>query len=160
MTNTEKEKLIQSDISSIENRVRHAFNQGYDLGYKDGLQKSETVTEFADHCRECGAKYGKLLKKESSGDLINREETLTAFADYVGSGMSMDDYDALWNIVVKMPSVKQEPKIGHWISIVVNRQHKLKCDKCDYSEPEYATHIRNYCPNCGTKMVEQESEEI
>ena len=37
------------------------------------------------------------------GDLISREDTLTAFADYVGSGMSMDDYDALWDIVVKMP---------------------------------------------------------
>lgn len=24
----------------------------------------ETVTEFADRCRECGAKYGKLLKQE------------------------------------------------------------------------------------------------
>jgi type VI protein secretion system component VasF len=28
-------------------------------------QKSETVTEFADRCRECGAKYGKLLKQKS-----------------------------------------------------------------------------------------------
>lgn len=26
-------------------------------------QKSETVTEFADRCRECGARYGKLLRK-------------------------------------------------------------------------------------------------
>ena len=37
------------------------------------------------------------------GDLISREETLTAFSDYVGSGMSMNDFDALWDIVVKMP---------------------------------------------------------
>jgi len=28
-------------------------------------QKSETVTEFADRCRECGAKYGKMLKQKS-----------------------------------------------------------------------------------------------
>jgi DNA-directed RNA polymerase subunit RPC12/RpoP len=28
-------------------------------------QKSETVTEFADRCRECGARYGKLLKQKS-----------------------------------------------------------------------------------------------
>jgi len=27
--------------------------------------KPETVTEFADRCRECGAKYGKLLKQKS-----------------------------------------------------------------------------------------------
>lgn len=32
----EKEKLIKADIVSIESRVRHAFNQGYDLGFKDG----------------------------------------------------------------------------------------------------------------------------
>jgi hypothetical protein len=28
-------------------------------------QKSESVTEFADRCRECGARYGKLLKQKS-----------------------------------------------------------------------------------------------
>lgn len=44
-----------------------------------------------------------------SGDLISREETLTAFADYVGGGMSMNDYEALSDIVAKMPPVKQEP---------------------------------------------------
>ena len=38
-----------------------------------------------------------------NGDLISREETLTAFADYVGSGMSMNDFDALYDIVLKMP---------------------------------------------------------
>ena len=52
------------------------------------------------------------LKQEPSGDLISREETLTAFADYVGSGMSMNDYDALWDIVAKMPAVNPT-KTGH-----------------------------------------------
>lgn len=28
-------------------------------------QKSESVTEFADRCRECGARYGKMLKQKS-----------------------------------------------------------------------------------------------
>jgi len=46
-----------------------------------------------------------IVKQKQSGDTISREETLTAFADYVGSGMSMDDYDALWNIVAKTPPV-------------------------------------------------------
>lgn len=31
-------------------------------------QEPETVTEFADRCRECGAKYGKLL-----GDMVKKE---------------------------------------------------------------------------------------
>lgn len=37
----EKEKLIKADIASIENRVRHAFNQGYDLGFKNGKEKAK-----------------------------------------------------------------------------------------------------------------------
>lgn len=46
--------------------------------------------------------------KAPSGDLISREEILTAFADYVGSGMSMNDYEALSDIVENMPPVKQD----------------------------------------------------
>lgn len=35
MTEEEKERLIKKDIVSIENRVRHAFNQGYEMGLKE-----------------------------------------------------------------------------------------------------------------------------
>lgn len=69
------------------------------------------------------------------------------------------------NILTAKPhyfELSQEPKTGtgHWIKIVINGQHKIRCDKCDYIEPEYATHIRNFCPNCGERMVEpQENEE-
>ncbi len=31
---------------------------------KNGIPQ-ETITEFADRCRECGARYGKLLKQKS-----------------------------------------------------------------------------------------------
>lgn len=41
MIQAEKEKLIRSDILSIESQVRHAFNQGYDLGYKEGIKKNK-----------------------------------------------------------------------------------------------------------------------
>jgi flagellar biosynthesis/type III secretory pathway protein FliH len=41
MSYIEKEKLIKADIASIEKTVRHAFNQGYDLGYKEGKSKQE-----------------------------------------------------------------------------------------------------------------------
>jgi ribulose bisphosphate carboxylase small subunit len=44
MSYIEKEKLIKADIASIENKVRHAFNQGYDLGYKEGKSKQEPKT--------------------------------------------------------------------------------------------------------------------
>ena len=41
----EKERLIKADIKSYENRARHVFNQGYELGYqqhgKDFIEKGE-----------------------------------------------------------------------------------------------------------------------
>lgn len=45
MSYIEKEKLIKADIASIENRVRHAFNQGYDLGFKDGKEKAKPLEQ-------------------------------------------------------------------------------------------------------------------
>lgn len=36
----------------------------------------ETVTEFADRCRECGARYGKLLKQEPCKDAVSRKAVL------------------------------------------------------------------------------------
>ena len=42
--------------------------------------EQETVTEFADRCRECGAKYGKLLKKEpKTGYWIRRNSFLVPY---------------------------------------------------------------------------------
>ena len=45
MSYLEKEKLIKADIASIENKVRHAFNQGYDLGFKDGKERAKPLEQ-------------------------------------------------------------------------------------------------------------------
>ena len=37
----EKERLIQDDLNSIANKVRHAFNQGYELGLKQKQRQSK-----------------------------------------------------------------------------------------------------------------------
>ena len=52
----EKEKLIKADIVSIENRVRHAFNQGYDLGFKDGKKAKPQDIDYK-------AQYERLSQK-------------------------------------------------------------------------------------------------
>lgn len=69
--------------------------------------------------------YKRLLEKEPCNDLISREETLTAFADYIGSGMSMNDYDALWDIVEKMPPARpQKPASKKSL-----QAHSVECNK-------------------------------
>lgn len=40
MNEAEKERLIKKDLVSIENRVRHAFNQGYEMGLKENKKQS------------------------------------------------------------------------------------------------------------------------
>lgn len=61
-------------IKAIDERAKQIKNEDTLIGLAGAVgilfelpsvtQKSETVTEFADRCRECGAKYGKLLKQQ------------------------------------------------------------------------------------------------
>ena len=85
-----------------------------------------------------------------------RQWFLKVYSEIKGKGY-VDENEEAYELAIK--ALEQEPKTGHWIKIVVNGQHKIRCDKCNYIEPEYATHIRNYCPNCGAKMVEPRGSE-
>lgn len=50
-------------------------------------------------------------------------------------------------------ALEQEPKIGHWI----NGNYHIECSECG---EEYPYQLRNYCPNCGARMVEPQESEI
>lgn len=68
----------------------------------------------------------KALGKEpkTDGDCISREKTLEKFCDYVGAGMSMNDFDALYDIVAKMPSVQPKTDILNKISAEIEQTAK------------------------------------
>jgi PHP family Zn ribbon phosphoesterase len=57
--------------------------------------------------------------------------------------------------------LEQEPKIGHWIDIMVGDMPAQVCDQCKTFYPlSYTGGGHNYCPSCGSRMVEpQESED-
>ena len=87
-------------------------------------------------------------------DLISREATLDAFADYVAHGMSMNDYDELEYMVIHMPSVSTE-KTGRWIkSRDSYGNNHFTCPFCEHDlATKYdGTWNDNYCSNCGAKM--------
>ena len=69
-----------------------------------------------------------------------------------------EDCDDIKNIKA-LSSVN--PKTGHWIT-VTNGRGGHECSLCHEYAPSYQNGdewLTNYCPNCGTKMVEpQESE--
>lgn len=80
-----KEKAIAQDVLSVENRIRHAFNQGV----------------------ECGRK----LAQPQDGDLISRRALLKDMAEnYIFTGFAelLQDFT---DIVTKQPSISQ-PQIA------------------------------------------------
>ena len=107
------------------------------------------------------------INRQAVLDLISREETLTAFADYVGSGMSMNDFDALWDIVAKMPAVNPT-KTGHWIEhpeIETSTPEYLmfyECSECGDKQCfcKSDIHKKHFCNNCGARMVESQESEV
>jgi len=132
-------------------------------------QKSETVTEFADRCRECGAKYGKLLKQQPCEDAISRQAAIDAiYARYIGGKEAVDKapasdhyaegIDEAVCAVEDLPSVTPQQKTGRWVKV-----HPLQADDvgaymCSYCKVGdwNLKGTEKFCPNCGAKMEEVE----
>ena len=65
-------------------------------------------------------------------------------------------YEGLKVILEQTPTEDVEDIVhSKWIRINVNGMYKIKCENCDYTEPEYIACIRNYCPCCGAKMEKE-----
>ena len=87
------------------------------------------------------------IKQEPSGDLISRQAVIDACEQSINILEAVDR-------IMDLPSVEQ--KTGHWIDHQDGRWIYAKCSEC---ETVHDTQT-NYCPNCGCRMVEQESEEV
>ena len=160
MSYIEKEKLIKADIASIENRVRHAFNQGYDLGFKDGKSKQANCSEIPT---------GSTTKNDLGVDAISRQAVIDLMMQKWGENFSGDDaMQESIDAIRELPSVTpQEPKTGHWIDtnddgFVYHRIYK--CSHCGATVCEYPQNMHEskykYCSSCGAKMVEPQESEV
>ena len=57
-------------------------------------------------------------------------------------------------MVVNEPSVKPQPKTGHWIED--EYEMKVICSACGEENDKYS----KYCPDCGCRMVEPQESEV
>ena len=96
MNEAEKERLIKKDIVSIENRVRHAFNQGYEMGLK------ESRSEKPNTCGDAISRQAAIEAIEALQRPIMREES--NYYQFKFSGMS-----EAREAVVNLPSVTPQP---------------------------------------------------
>ena len=107
-------------------------------------QKSETVTEFADRCRECGAKYGKLLKREPCPDAISRQDVL----DLAKKGVlvSNGNYESVCKAINELSPVNPQHKWETCFDCPVSHGCP-KIKGCTNEQAlEYANKIPNDCP--------------
>lgn len=142
MNESEKERLIKKDIVSIENRVRHAFNQGYEMGVK------ESRSEIPNTCEDAISRQAAIRAIEALQRPIMREES--NYYQFKFSGMS----EAL-GAVENLPSVMPQQRTGRWKFIVydANRIGHYECTECHWN---VLMNVSDYCPHCGAKMEVEE----
>ena len=130
MNEAEKERLIKKDLVSRENRVRHAFNQGYEMGLKEN--------------------------KKQSGDAISRQAVIELCEGWWLGHTKEDDFVTE---VRALPSVTPQQRTGRWIQKEEEGEAEpfiiWECSEChcvdEDGKPSY-----KYCPQCGAKMEAKE----
>jgi len=130
----EKERLIKKDIESVENRVRHAFNQGFEMGLK------ASSSEIPNTC----------------GDAISRQAVLDAMYALCGTGETLKEnpwrdnphIDAITDAIDDLPSVTPQQKMGKWVDD--------KCSECGWEHTGDEESLTAFCPNCGARMESEE----
>lgn len=88
------------------------------------------------------------LEQEPSEDLISRQAVIEICNEEW-------DSDLLVERIEQLPSVKQEPKTGHWIPTYGN----VKCSVCgSVKESRRVGKATHYCDFCGARMESEGSE--
>ena len=140
MSYTEKEKLIKADITSIENRVRHAFNQGYDLGFKDGKERTKPL------------KQEPTTKNDLADDCISKKYALMCVDNHWWNGRDIRI------AIEKAPPVypKSDKPSGKWILLDECSNSGYYCSNCQKKlvKEGWSDTVKKikFCPNCGAKM--------
>lgn len=63
-----------------------------------------------------------------------------------------------WNRVIRNALEEAKPRKGKWIRTrTMTHDGELYCDQCEQEHPEQKI-IWNFCPNCGCRMEEGDSE--
>ena len=105
MNYTDKEKLIKADIASIENRIRHAFNQGYELGLKDGKRTNPLDQEpmwipVSERMPKAGEYIGNVAKyylvQNEYGDMLVARYTHSGYWEQIYQLQPIDDEIVAW----------------------------------------------------------------
>ena len=136
--------------------------------WRDKLDSRELIVEMINNAptvKEIPTKipidvFEKLISQEPCEDCISRQAAHEAIERWAGSMsvltvLSTREVRPLLDSIHELPPAIPQPKIGHWIRV---DKDKCKCDQCEVISfiATYPFGHKNYCPNCGAKMLEEE----
>ena len=110
------------------------------------------------------------LEQPTSPDTIDRKAALDALARTAREKFNLSDEFNHYlaglmggELAIKeLPTIQPEPKEGHWIRRDCVLDVECKCSACGYKDFVSPHDIywfkRNYCPNCGARMVKGERQ--
>ena len=82
-------------------------------------------------------------------------DTLDTTDKFMDEDRTVETYKALLKECYEvLPSVTPKQKMGHWINYQKNIWIYAQCSECGTVHDTQT----NYCPNCGAKMAESESD--
>ena len=179
MNESEKERLIKKDMASIENRVRHAFNQGYEMGLKESRSEIPNTCDDAISRQAVIDRINKqreglepeIYPQDKIGEAAYRvcigfikdlpsvtprpcEDAISRREALNAITMAEVRWQAVDN-VNKLPSVMPKQRTGHWIIIDDCEQFIAKCSVCGRIEDSRMISKYPYC-HCGAKMEVEE----
>ena len=92
---------------------------------------------------------------------IESDEGLDAYKTVIKE-MLCKIYDVQKENIEKLPSIKPQPKTGHWTERKIHKTTGFflpTCSECGNIQPyTHHTFSWNYCPTCGAKMVKSQAE--
>lgn len=153
----EQEPCREQD--DYENEIEDLHNR-LDIAEYDKERLREEVTNLETQI--------KALEQEPCEDCISRKDTIDWLKQVtVTDGITFETgFKQILHDIEQMPSVKQEPKTGHWIDIHEHHYYndgdiettELRCSRCNETV-EWdieLLHKPYYCENCGARMSEVE----
>jgi rubredoxin len=130
-----------------------------ELRDSDGTGTQQEVCNFL-------VNYMGILEKQMQESVVSKQVVIDIVDSYSESQSNVEDVtqDIISDIVALQP-VNSQTKTGHWIAQDIHNCHTdFKCSECGYihsfmhiyGEP---TADYTYCPYCGARMQEVESED-
>lgn len=145
-----------------------------DIEYMDNYKEfptKESALDWLDYYLSLDERNNliRALEQEPCEDAISRQATIDAiYKKHIGGKDAIENapindlyacgLEEAIDAVDNMPSVKPQPKMGHWIELgyVGNDNYDFECSECHHTDTHSKAVKVNYCWCCGTKMEVEE----